>query len=305
MGNEWSPVEDTFLIENAHRMSYEELSLYLGKTNNAIRERSIFLDCVSSVPASKNVHKVCAYAECKCVFKVRYSDYFKKNQIFCSQECLDLYEALFYPTKKELESLMTEGKTFGEIARKFGMPEGAMYELYLNYSLPGRPKDISKVLLLNQSKKQKETRNKLLKQTGRSPMNKFKAGYKPYLGVSIRSGWENNVLVWLNHIGVEWDYEPQVFYFNEVKRGTKGYTPDVWLPKDEIWIEVKGYMSSVDKTKIKRFKKYYPEEFKKLQAITKNDKVDSTKFFRDFGVPIYAYYDDIVQEFGDLDNWMR
>ena len=136
-------------------------------------------------------------------------------------------------------------------------------------------------------------------------MNKFKAGYKPYLGVSIRSGWENNVLLWLNHIKVKWEYEPQVFYFNEVKRGTKGYTPDIWLPSEKVWIEVKGYMSSVDKTKIKRFKKYYPEEFKKLHAITKNDKVDSTKFFQDFGVPIYAYYDDIAQEFGGLDNWIR
>jgi len=305
MGSEWSPVEDTFLIENAHRMSYEELSLYLKKTHNAIRERSLILDCTSSVSPAKNVSKVCEYAECKRIFKVRYSDYSKRNQVFCSEQCLGLYEALFYPAKKEIESLIAEGKTFDEIASYFKMPGGAMYELFLTYCLPGRPKSIDKVFFFKEDKKQKEKRTTLLKQTGRSPMNKFKSGYKPYLGVSIRSGWENNVLLWLNKQSIKWEYEPKVFYFSEVKTGTKGYTPDIWLPKQKIWIEVKGYMSSVDKTKIKRFKKYYPEEFKKLQVITKNDKVDSTKFFKEFGVPVYAYYDDIDKNYNTIDHWMR
>lgn len=305
MSNEWSPVEDTFLIENAHRMSYEELSLYLGKSENSIRQRSILLDCVHSVSASKNVYKVCAYSECRRVFKIKNSLYFKNGNIFCSDQCFDFYGALFYPEKIDIEAQIANGKTFSEISNKFKMPEGALYDLYLRYNLPGRPQDVTKVLLFDESKKQKEKRSTLLKQTGRSPMNKFRGGYKPHLGVSVRSGWENNVLLWLNHKGIKWEYEPEVFYFSEVKRGTKGYTPDIWLPKEKLWIEVKGYMSSVDKTKIKRFKKYYPDQFKKLQAITKNDKVDSTKFFKDFGVPIYAYYDEIDRDFGSLDNWMR
>lgn len=305
MNNSWSPIEDTFLIGNAHRMSYEELSLYLGKTENAIRERSILLNCCNSVSGSKNVYKVCAYAECKSIYKVRNADFLKKNSIFCSQECQDFYGALFYPTKDEIEKQITNGKTFQEISQIFKMPQGALYELYLNYGLPGRSSDVSKVYIFEENKNQKQNRSTLLKQTGRSPVNKFKGGYKPYLGVSIRSGWENNVLLWLNYKKVKWEYEPKVFYFNEVKRGTKGYTPDIWLPKEKLWIEVKGYLSSVDKTKIKRFKKYYPQEFKKLHVITKNDKVDSTKFFTEFGVPVYAYYDDIESDFNSLDNWMR
>jgi hypothetical protein len=305
MGNEWSPIEDTFLIENAHRMSYEELSLYLAKSENSIRQRSILLDCTSSVSPTKNVHKICAYSECRRVFKVRSSDYIKRGTIFCSTQCEDFYGALFYPGKAEIEYQISNGKTFTEVAEKFRMPEGALYELYLRYMIPGRSDEVQKVFFLKENKDQKEKRKTLLKQTGRSPMNKFRGGYKPHLGVSVRSGWENNVLLWLNHQGVQWKYEPEVFYFNDVKRGTKGYTPDIWLTKEKVWIEVKGYMSSVDKTKIKRFKKYYPEEFKKLQAITKNDKVDSTKFFKDFGVPIFAYYDDIDKEFSELDNWMR
>lgn len=301
----WSPIEDTFLIENAHRMSYEELSLYLDKTQNAIRERSIILDCVSSVSGAKSVHKVCAYAECRRIFKVKKSEYFKNNKIFCSDECKSFYDALFYPTKEEIEKQITEGKSFQEISQKFKMPQGAMYECYLRYGLNGRPKDLEKILLLNQQKSKVEKRNTALNQSGRFPMTKFRGGYKPYLGVSVRSGWENNVLLWLNHQKIKWDYEPEVFYFNEVKRGTKGYTPDIWLKKEKIWIEVKGYLSSVDKTKTKRFKKYYPDQFKNLHVITKNDKVESTKFFEDMGVPVYAFYDDINEGFNHLPNWIH
>jgi len=305
MAISWSPIEDTFLIENAHRMSYEELSLYLDKTENAIQERSILLGCTKSTAGSKKVAKVCSYAECQRIFWVRKSDFFKKNQVFCSDQCSDLYDALFYPTKEEIEQCINAGKSFEEISNKYKMPVGALYGCYLRYGIAGRPNNIEKVLLFNQQKNKIEKRNTILNQTGRSPMAKFRGGYKPYLGVSVRSGWENNVLLWLNHQGIKWDYEPKVFYFNEVKRGTKGYTPDIWLKKEKIWIEVKGYLSSVDKTKTKRFKKYYPDQFKNLHVITKNDKVDSTKFFQDIGVPVYAFYDDINEEFNHLPNWIH
>lgn len=305
MGTDWSPVEDTFLIENASRLSYDELSLYLSKTIKSIRERSFYLGCSSKTPPNKKVYRICRYAECRRLYRVQSSRHKDGSEIFCSDECRDLYATLFYPTKREIEEKISEGLTFTEISSKFKMPEGALYDLYLDYLLPGRNPKVEKILLQQNSVSKTEVRNTILKQTGGTPMAKFKSGYKPYLGVSIRSGWENNVLLWLNHQNIKWTYEPEVFYFTEVKRGTKGYTPDIWLSKEEIWIEVKGYMSSVDRTKIKRFKKYYPEQFKKLQAITKNAKVDSTKFFKDFGVPIYAYYDDICEQYSHLPNWIR
>ena len=303
MGENWSPVEDTFLLENASRLSYEELSLYLGKTDKSIRERSFSLGCHSQVSGNQKVYRVCRYAECRRLYKVRYSLYKKQKKVFCSQECEDLYAVLFYPTRQEIERKISSDLSFEEICKSFKLMPGVLYDLYLDYNLPGRDSSIEKILIQDKAKELK--RNKLVKQTGGTPMNKFRGGYKPCLGVSVRSGWENNVLLWLNEKKIKWDYEPKSFYFEEVTRGTKGYIPDIWLEGEKVWIEVKGYMSSVDKTKIKRFKKYYPEEFQKLQAITKNDKVDSTKFFKDFGVPIYAYYDDIAEEYAHLPNWIR
>ena len=71
----------------------------------------------------------------------------------------------------------------------------------------------------------------------------------------------------------DWLYEPQIFYFLQIKRGTRSYTPDfkvIFLDGTHCWIEVKGYMDAKSKTKLNRFKKYYPEE--------KISVVDSTYF---------------------------
>lgn len=61
----------------------------------------------------------------------------------------------------------------------------------------------------------------------------------------------------------DWEYEPQTFWFEGIKRGVVSYTPDFKIinyNKKNHWIEVKGYMDAKSKTKLKRFRKYFPEE---------------------------------------------
>jgi hypothetical protein len=71
------------------------------------------------------------------------------------------------------------------------------------------------------------------------------------------------------HLIAAWSYEPKIFWFNQaganLKCGTVSYKPDfLVIPFDghgqHSWVEVKGYMDARSKTKIKRFKKYFPEE---------------------------------------------
>lgn len=66
-----------------------------------------------------------------------------------------------------------------------------------------------------------------------------------------------------------WEYEPQTFWFEKIKRGTRSYLPDfkVYAEDGHMWVEVKGYMDAKSKTKIKRFNKFYPDE--KLIVIDK------------------------------------
>lgn len=83
----------------------------------------------------------------------------------------------------------------------------------------------------------------------------------------FRSKWEANYalyLDWLIDRGeiFKWEFEPDTFIFEAIKLGTRSYTPDFKVFKSETefeYHEVKGYMDSKSKTKLKRFKKYYPE----------------------------------------------
>lgn len=106
-------------------------------------------------------------------------------------------------------------------------------------------------------------------------LKRFKSGFKADIGISVRSESEYIYALWLNERKkdgtiVSWEYEPKEFLFPEITRGCVGYIPDfkVWIsPYEYEWHEVKGWLDQKSRTKIKRFKKYYPEEFEKMKLI--------------------------------------
>jgi len=96
--------------------------------------------------------------------------------------------------------------------------------------------------------------------------NRYKSGYRPDLGFYVRSGWEANIARYLKFLVEKkeikgFKYEADTFEFHEIKRGTRSYTPDFKIFKNdgsvEYW-EVKGYMDKQSKTRLKRMAKYYP-----------------------------------------------
>ena len=93
----------------------------------------------------------------------------------------------------------------------------------------------------------------------------FKAGKRHDRGdARFRSAWEANYARYLNLLDIKWEYEKHEFEFTEIKRGTRYYLPDFYLPDEDLWVEVKGRLSSKCKTKLKRFRKYHFDEFSKL-----------------------------------------
>jgi len=84
----------------------------------------------------------------------------------------------------------------------------------------------------------------------------------------FRSRWEANYARWLewrkqNGEILEWEHEPETFWFEKIKRGARSYLPDfkvIKLDGSHEWHEVKGWMDQRSKTKIKRFRKYYSKE---------------------------------------------
>ncbi len=104
--------------------------------------------------------------------------------------------------------------------------------------------------------------------------------------VYFRSKWEANYALFLdfligNNDILNWEYEPDRFMFEKIKLGTRSYTPDfkVFNLNGSIeYHEVKGYMDSRSKTKLKRMDKYFPEI--KLILVERKYYADILKKFK-------------------------
>ena len=124
----------------------------------------------------------------------------------------------------------------------------------------------------------------------------------------FRSGWEANCYRLFRTIKEikKIEYEPVDFTFWQfgIKKGTVSYTPDFRLTYKNgkvLLIEVKGgFMKPSDKTKIRRFKKYFPDEFKNLVAITPGPTSKTAKFFVEQGIPIMFYYPELNKKYKNI-----
>lgn len=83
----------------------------------------------------------------------------------------------------------------------------------------------------------------------------------------FRSSWEANYARYLNWLVKQgclqkWEYEPDEFEFVNIKRGNRYYKPDFKVFNNDNtfeYHEVKGYYDAASLTKLKRFKKFYPD----------------------------------------------
>ena len=140
--------------------------------------------------------------------------------------------------------------------------------------------------------------------TGRG--NAFKntrTGYRADIAVNCRSGWEANFLRVLKSYNIPFEFEPMIFYF-PVKRGTKAYTPDVFLKNTGEWVELKGYFDQASRIKIKRFKKYYPDQFAVLTLIISKSSKLARAVCEELEVPTVLFYEDLSHSFREkISNW--
>ena len=84
---------------------------------------------------------------------------------------------------------------------------------------------------------------------------------------NFRSKWEANYAIYLDFLIkqkqiIRWEFEPDKFVFNKIQFGTRSYRPDFKIWNNDgsfLYHEIKGYMDSRSKTKLKRMAKYYPK----------------------------------------------
>jgi len=127
-------------------------------------------------------------------------------------------------------------------------------------------------------------------------MHIARGGFRRDLGIYTRSKMEANILRYYKFIKIKYVYEPQEFEFHEIKRGSRFYKPDIYLPEQNKFIEIKGFFTASDKTKLRRLKRYYLEEFSKLEFIIP-DKYSRSKAS---GETIKFLCDDLRIDFDEI-----
>lgn len=95
---------------------------------------------------------------------------------------------------------------------------------------------------------------------------------KIYKGLKLKGSWEEKVAIWLDSQNIVWEYESQKFsYIFENK--TKLYFPDFYLPEQDLFLEVKGFITPKDNEKWSQFPKklIVIDTFKFKNIIEKNE----------------------------------
>jgi hypothetical protein len=131
-------------------------------------------------------------------------------------------------------------------------------------------------------------------------------GKRPDLNnIFFRSGWEADTARYFNEIGwKDWMFEPRCYFFEGEKRGAISYLPDFYIPSQDIYVEVKGFLDSKGRSALKKFKKFYPDEFAKLKAITGSPNTKASKDFIKLGIPVIAYMSDLKKQYRKtISNW--
>lgn len=126
-----------------------------------------------------------------------------------------------------------------------------------------------------------------------------RTGYRNDLGLLFRSSWEANFARVLTIHGIKYEFEPETFWF-PIKRGTKGYTPDFYFPATNERVEIKGYFDDKSRIKLKRYSKYYPEEFSNLYLLISRTSKKSQLECEKLGIEKIIYYEDFRDAYKPL-----
>lgn len=258
--------EKQWLIENYSKLGKKECMRYLNRSDASIRHHASVL-CLKQ---DKNSDFFKDWQE-----RAKLSKIGKKRpeQALVMKRNHDQGKFLMDDKRKKAISERTKKRL-----KEKGHPKGMLGKKHSNEFSKIMSERVTKMwqdpnCVLNSSEyrqKLSDRQSKFMRERMKNNTNIYsnaKRGFRDDLGYFVRSGWEANYaryLKWLvskNQIK-GFEYEPDTFWFEEIKRGVRSYLPDFKVTNNDGSIEyheVKGYMDAKSKTKLSRMKKYYPQ----------------------------------------------
>jgi hypothetical protein len=76
--------------------------------------------------------------------------------------------------------------------------------------------------------------------------------------ITMQSTWEVTFAKKMDRWRINWKYEPRSFYVGKGKWFGKYYLPDFYLPKFDLYVEIKGHLHKHSKRKLQAFRRRYP-----------------------------------------------
>jgi hypothetical protein len=276
----WAEHEIELLKLNYENMTHADLAIILGKTSNAVRNKCHRLRLRKKAHdwTEQELGQLCNYyahnefprmEELEGIFPGRHgTNICRKARELNLTDSNRLYSE---GTRQKISSAVSRWYAKNEHPRGF---QGHTHTEKAKEIIGRKAREMweDPDFILNSDEERQLRSDRLAKSqaTGqpRCAYSRGKMGKREDLnGLFVRSSWEANYARYLNWLIEQgeiksWEYEADIFWFDEIKRGTRSYTPDFKIVNSDGSVEyheVKGWMDSKSKTKLKRMAKYYPD----------------------------------------------
>lgn len=77
-------------------------------------------------------------------------------------------------------------------------------------------------------------------------------------GISVQGTWERDIAIKMSEFNIDWSRSPTSFGYVNDDGAFKRYTPDFYLKKFNLFLEIKGYWWGNDKRKMELIFEQYP-----------------------------------------------
>lgn len=138
--------------------------------------------------------------------------------------------------------------------------------------------------------------------------SKTRKGIRPdvHHKYSFKSATEANFARILNYIGCRWQYEERAFTFDGYKTKPHVYIMDFQITSGGTkelpvgFYEIKGFMTSASRQKLRRYKKHHPEEAANTTVVVYSKyKKKDVEFCKSLGLRV-DFYDRLSQKYAPL-----
>lgn len=305
--------EIKIIRDNYKLISYKELAELLGRSESSIRNKIYELDELEKKGPNRwtdaeiewliNIYKE---SENICNLNLdMISKQIGKHKTNICRKAKELGLTYSHRIKTEEQNIATGIRTKLYLERNehpkgmLGKHHSDEFKKNQSIIMTGIKQNISDEERLRRSNQARENIKKAL--SNGNCFSRTKSGIRKDIGnIFFRSSWEANFARVLNIENRNWKYEPKDFKIND---SGDVYIPDFYLPEEDIWVEVKGWLMPNNKKKLKLFMESNKEIAEKLYFLIDKKDSKTSLYLKKIGYDKQIYYNEIRIKYKNKINW--